>query len=131
MTLVVLSADRRQKVDEEAKDVEEVDETYSPLQHGRSIPLILLRADGKRNGKRDLEDDEGELDPEGVAQDGLLAEVDAQALVLRTYEDCAHDVAYDKDPKENVMQLVVVFVVEDGEQDEARGAGDGRDDGEG
>ena len=39
------------------------------------------------NCEGNLNEDEGQLDPEGGAQDAVLAEVDAQTLVLGASED--------------------------------------------
>lgn len=55
----------------------------------------------------------------------MLAEVDAEALVLPANEDGTDDIAYDENSEEDVVQAVVVDAVEDGKEDEACAASDG------
>ena len=97
--------------------------------------MLAEAADGRAktkltDGQSDLDDDEEELQPEARAQDAVLAEVYAEALVLCADEDGAHDVADDEEDEEVVVQGGVPVGVEDGQQDEAEGAGDAGDDGD-
>ena len=43
--------------------------------------------DDRTNSKTNLDEDEGQLDPERSAQDAVLAEVDTQTLVFSASED--------------------------------------------
>lgn len=69
VALVVLRPYRRQEINEEAQDVEEVDEGYGPFQDGSNIVFLLISTDTKCDGEREFNNNEGELDPEGVAED--------------------------------------------------------------
>jgi hypothetical protein len=55
--------------------------------------VILIGKDAKRDREAKLGEDESEFNPEGDAQDAVLAVVDAEALVLPADEDCGDDVA--------------------------------------
>lgn len=48
----------------------------------------------------------------------MLAVVDAKALVFPADEDGRYDVSENEDSQKDIMQLVVVFAIEDGEEDE-------------
>lgn len=113
--LVVLGARGGEEVDEEAGDVEAVDVRNGPLKDSSDVPNSLLRADAECDGQADFGDDEKQLDPEGDSQDGMLAVMDTQALVLPAYENSTDNVAYNKDSQENVVQRSIVFAIEDGE----------------
>lgn len=84
---------RRQEVDNEAPYEEDVEERYNPFKDGGDIvaAFVLCYAEGDREGRFD--DDEGEFEPEGGAQDAVFAEVDAEALVFGADEDCGYYVA--------------------------------------
>ena len=58
----------------------------------------------------------------------MLAEMHAEALVLGADEDGADDVPGDEEEEKPVVQFRVVEGVEDAEEDEAGGAGDGEED---
>jgi hypothetical protein len=47
----------------------------------------------RTNCKTDLDEDEGQLDPEGGAQDTVFAEAHAQTLVFSASEDGRNDVS--------------------------------------
>lgn len=117
-----------QQIHEESEDVKSEDERDDPLEDGGDVLLAVERGDGEDDGEGDLDDDEEEFEPEGGAQDAVLAEVHAEALVLGADEDGADDVAGDEEEKEAVVQVRVVQGVEDGEKDQAAGSGDGEDD---
>lgn len=120
-------ARRRHEVDKEAQHVEEIHKRDSPLQNRRRIVVLSATHDAEPDSERDLDDDEGELDPEAEPQHAVLAEVDPEPLVLPADEDGAEHVANDEDGQEDVVESVVAESVEDGEQDQTRGAGDGGD----
>ena len=65
----------RVQVDVEGKDVGREDEGDDPLQDGAGVVVLRGGADGKGDGQGDLDDDEGELDEEGDAQDAVFAVV--------------------------------------------------------
>lgn len=121
----------RQEIDEEREDVEGKHERDDPLEDGGDVLPALEGGGSENSGEEDLDDDEDELEPEGEAEDAVLAEVDAEALVLGADEDGADDVARDEEEQEGVVQVRVVQGVEDGEQDESAGARDGEDDWDG
>ena len=105
---------RGQQVDEEGEDVKGEDEGDDPLEDGGDVLVYAERGGGEDDGEGGLDEDEGELEPEGEAQDAVLAEVDAQALVLGADEDGADDVAAHEEEEESAVQILVVDGVEDG-----------------
>ena len=119
---------RRQQIHEKRQDIKSENERNHPFKHGRDILLSLPAGGGEHNGEHDFNEDEGEFGPEGPAQDAVLAEVDAEALVFGANEDGADDVASDEEEEETVVEVGVVEGVEDGEEDETAGAGYGEDD---
>lgn len=119
---------RREQVREEGEGVKSEDERDDPLEDGGDVLPAVKGGGGEDGGEGDLDEDEEELEPEGEAQDAVLAEVRAQALVFGADEDGADDVAGDEEEEEAVVEVGVVEGVEDGEEDEAAGAGDGEDD---
>lgn len=90
---VVLGAGRWQEVDEEREDVEGEDERDGPLENSGDVVGFLEGADGKGDSETEFEEDEGELDPEGGAEDEVLAVLDSQTLVLPADEDGRDDVS--------------------------------------
>ena len=119
---------RRQQIHKERQHVKRKDERDDPLEHGRDVLPAGEGGADEDGGEDDFDEDEDELEPEGEAQDAVLAEVHAQALVLGADEDGADDVAGHEEEEEAVVQAGVVERVEDGEEDEAAGSGDGEDD---
>ena len=91
--VLVLGARRRQEIDDEAPDVEDVDEGDGPLDDGGPVVVVLIGEDAEGDGEAELDEDEGELDPEGRAQDAVFAEVDPEPLVFGADEDGGDDVA--------------------------------------
>jgi len=91
---------------------------------------VVLLGDAECNGETDFDNDEGELDPEAVPQDGVLTEVDAEALVFPTDEDGAYYVAANKDAQEDLVQMGMAKCVEDGEENQTSSTSDSKDDGE-
>lgn len=123
----MLCAPGGQEIDEEAGDVEAIGKCNDPFQDSSNVPLVLLRANAKRNDETKFEDDEEELDPEGDAQNGFLTVMNTQALVFPADEDGTDDVTCNEDDKENVVQGVVSLAIENGEEDETGGTGDSGD----
>ena len=119
---------RRQQIDKERQHVKRKDERDDPFENRRDVLPAGEGGADKDGGEGNLDEDENELEPEGEAQDAVLAEVHAQALVLGADEDGADDVAGHEKEEEAVMQAGVMERVEDGEEDEAAGSGDGEDD---
>ena len=119
---------RRQQIDKERQHVKRKDERDDPFENRRDVLPAGEGGADKDGGEGNLDEDEGELEPEGEAQDAVLAEVHAEALVLGADEDGADDVAGHEEEEEAVVQAGVVERVEDGEEDEAAGSGEGEDD---
>jgi len=93
------------------------------------------------NCERDFDKDKSELDPEGYAEDRVLAVLDSEALVLDANEDGRDDVAgtvhvvsigricegifiLHEDHQHGVVNVWIAQCVEDGQQDETSGAND-------
>lgn len=93
-TIILMSRlRRRQEIDDEAPDVEDVDERDGPFDDGGAVVVFLVSKDAERYGEGDFDEDEGELDPEGGGEDALVAVVDSESLVFGADEDGGHDVA--------------------------------------
>lgn len=86
--LVVFRPDGGHEIDEEAEYVEEVYECNDPLEHCGDIVLRRFLRDAECNRERHLDEDEEELDPEAVPQDGMFAEVYPEPLVFPADENC-------------------------------------------
>ena len=71
---------------------------------------------------------EDQFDPKGEPQDAMLAVMYSQALILGADEDGANDIACDEEQEEAVVQVGMAQGVEDGQQDQTSGAGDGEQD---
>lgn len=83
----------RQEVDDKTPDVEDVDQAYYPLEISRDVIVFLVFRDAEGYSQAEFYKDEEEFDPEGNAEDAVLAEVDAKTLVLGADEDGGDDVA--------------------------------------
>lgn len=125
---LLLGPDGGQQVDEEGQDVEGEDESDDPLEDGGDVFLAFEGGDAEDDGEGDFDEDEGQFHPEAGAEDAVLPEVDAEALVFGADEDGADDVAGDEEEEEAVVEFGVAERVEDGEEDQAGGAGYGEDD---
>lgn len=84
---------RRDEIDRKAPDVEGIDERDDPLADRGAVVVLPVAEDAEGDGQPDLDQDEGQLDPEGDAQDAVLPVVDAKSLVLPADEDRGDDVA--------------------------------------
>ena len=60
------------------------------------------------DGEADFNDDKGQFGPKAKAQNAVLAEMDAKALIFGTYKDGTDDVAGDKEKEETVVEALVV-----------------------
>ena len=101
---VLLGAPRRgQQIDKEGQDVKGEDEGDDPFEYGSHILPAVEGSDDEDDGEDYLDDDEDELEPEGEAQDAVLAEMHAEALVLGADEDGADDVAGHEEEEEAVV----------------------------
>lgn len=94
---------RREQIHEEGEYVESEDEGNDPFEDGRDVLPAVEGGGGKDGGEDDLHDDEEELEPEGKAQDAMLAEMHAEALVLGADEDGADDVAGHEEEEEAIV----------------------------
>ena len=85
----VAGAHGGEEVDVEGEDVEGEDEGDGPLEHGGGVGGLLEVAGGEGDGEDDLDDDEGELDVEGYAEDavgGIVCLRDDLLLVFAVVE---------------------------------------------
>jgi hypothetical protein len=85
--LRILRLRRRQEIDDEAPDIENVDQRDDPLEDGADVVMADFLCDAEYYREGNFSQDEEEFDPEGDAQDAMLAEVDAKALVFGADED--------------------------------------------
>lgn len=107
---------RRQQIHKKRQDIKRENERYHPLNHGGDVLLAAERGGSEDDGQDDLDKDEDEFGPEGKAEDAVLAEVDAEALVFGADEDGADDVAGHEEEEESVVEGGVMEGVEDGEE---------------
>jgi len=108
---------RRQQIHKESQHIKRKNNRDDPLEHRRHIFLLVETRAREYHREDQLYDDEDEFGPEGEAQDAVLAEVDAETLVLGADEDGAYDVAGYEEEEEAVVEVGVVEGVEDGEED--------------
>lgn len=118
------------QIDPKRKDIETKNKRNRPLQHRGGVVVLSEIATSKRDGQDDLDDDKRQLDPEGNAEDAVLAIAHAEPLILPADKDGADDVAGNEQQQKNVVQLGVSRRVEDAQQNQAGGADDGEDDGD-
>ena len=126
---VLLAAPRRrQQIHKESEDIKSEHEGDDPFEDGPYVRLAIKRSgriDGREN---DLYYDENEFEPEREAEDAVLAEVHAEALILGANEDGADDIASHEQQEKASVKARMVESIEDGEEDQAAGSGDGEDD---
>ena len=108
---------RGQQIHKEREHIKCKYQRNHPLEHSRDILLAVEGSGGESDSKDDFGDDESKLHPEGKAQDGVLTEVNSQALVLGADEDGADNVTGYEEEEEAVVEVRVVQGVEDGEED--------------
>ena len=118
---------RRQQIHKKRQHIKRKNKRNDPFKHGRDILLVIESRTHEDDGEADFDEDEDQFGPEAEAEDAVLAEVHPQALVFGADEDGADDVAGDEEEEEAVMETGVVQGVEDGEEDEAAGSGNGED----
>jgi hypothetical protein len=128
--LLVARACCRQEVDDEGPDVEDVDQRDDPLEDGGVVDAFTALQDTEGDGESAFDEDESELDPEAGAQDAVLAEVHAEALVFGADEDCGDDVAADEDCEHCLVDVWVASGVEDCQEDQAETTDYGESSGE-
>ncbi len=61
------------QVDDKGQDIKGKDEGDDPFENGRDVAMMGKGRGGKDNGQDELDEDEGELDPKGRAQDAKVA----------------------------------------------------------
>ena len=71
----MLGVNSRYEIDDEGEDVEGEDESDGPFEHCGCVVGTFEVGYSEADGEGDFDQDEGELDPEGEAQDAVLAEV--------------------------------------------------------
>ena len=125
------AAGRGRQVHREAQHPEREDERDDPLEDRGRVQPALAAAHAEAHGQPHLDQHEAQLEPEAGAQHAVLPVADPQALVLGAQEDRGEHVADDEQGEEDVVQARVPQGVEDGQADEADGAGDGAHDGRG
>ena len=102
-----LSSDSRQQINEKAKNPESEHEGNDPFQYGTNLCPLGKGADSESYRQCDFNQDEREFDPEGDAQDTVLALVYTHPLVLGAEEDGADEVAGDEEEEEDVVEARV------------------------
>ena len=85
-------ARRRQEVDDEAPDVEYVDERNGPFEDCGAVVVALVGHDTEGDGQCKLDKDETELDPEASCEDSFATVADSETLVFGANEDGGDDV---------------------------------------
>lgn len=70
--------------------------------------MLVEACSPENNSEADFDNNKGQFGPKAEAQNAVLAETDAKALVFGTYEDGADDVAGDKEEEETVVEALMV-----------------------
>lgn len=91
--LLMARARRGQEIDDERPHVEDEDEGDGPFADGGAVVVLLVAEHAEGYDEGYFDEDEGELDPEGVGEDAVLAVADAETLVFGADEDGGDDVA--------------------------------------
>jgi len=128
--LLVAGASRGEEVDDERPYVEDVDQRDDPFEDGGFVDFAAALQDAEGDGEAGLDEDESELDPEAGAQNAVLAEVDAEALVFGADEDRGDDVSCNEDGKHCLVDIREASGVEDGQENQAKTTDDGETSGE-
>ena len=81
-----------EEINDKTPDVEDVNKGDGPLEDGGGLVDLLVVEDAEGDDESDLDEDEGEFDPEAQCEDALAAVVDAEALVFGADEDGGDDV---------------------------------------
>jgi len=87
---------RRNKIDGEAPYIESIDESNDPFNDRSRVVVCKVAQDTESDGETELDEDEGEFDPEGHAENTVLAVVHAETLVFPANEYGGNDVATTK-----------------------------------
>jgi len=110
------------QIDKEAKHVEGEDERDRPLQDAGRVVFVLEIAHAEGDCEHDFHQDEGELYPEGDAQNTVLAEMYAKALVFPADEDGGDDEAGDEEEEKDIVKGGMSKRIENRKKNEARGS---------
>lgn len=94
---------RRQQIHKEGEDVESEDESDDPFENGPGVLLVVEHGSCEDDRKDHLHDDEDEFEPKGEAQNPMLAEMHAEALILGADEDGADNIAGDEEEEEAIV----------------------------
>ena len=86
----------RQQIDKEGEDVKSEHERHDPLENGGNVLFAVEGGGYEDDCKDELDNDEHEFKPKGEAQDPMLAEVHAKALILGADENGADDISGDE-----------------------------------
>ena len=65
--------DRRSEIDDKGEHVQGEDEGDDPFEYGGYVGVVRVRGGCEDDGEEELDEDEGEFDPEGGAEDAMLA----------------------------------------------------------
>jgi len=87
----------RQQIDEKGENVKREDKRDGPFEDARSVVPVLEIADSEGDGEHDFEEDEGELYPEGGAEDAVLAEMNSQTLILPADKNRRDNISRDEE----------------------------------
>jgi len=110
---LLLTPSRRQQIHQKGKHIKRKYEGDDPFNNRTGVGLFVKCARRKDYGQADFDDDKGEFHPERQAQNAVLTETHAEALVFGADEDGAEDVAGDEEEEETVVQVRVAQGVED------------------
>jgi hypothetical protein len=97
----------RNEIDGETPYIESVDESNDPFNYRSRVVVCAVAKDAKCDGETELDEDEGEFDPEGNAEDTVLAVVNAETLVFPANEYGGNYVATTR-----IEMLILVLGVE-------------------
>jgi len=78
---------RRDEIVEEGQQIEGENKGDSPFQDGGGVVFIFEIAGAEGDGEGDFDEDESKLNPKGVAEDGVFAEMDSESLVFPADKD--------------------------------------------
>lgn len=94
---MILRAHARQQIHGKGQDVKRKHKRDNPLEHGGDVAMAGECGCRKNDCEHDFDQDERQFDPEGGAEDPVVAIVDSQPLVLGAQEDGGDNVTGDED----------------------------------
>lgn len=115
------------KIEHKTEDVEGEDKGHDPLENRGGIPVVGPGCAYKDDSEDDLSEDESELDPEADSQDSVMTIMNAEPLIFGAEEDGGNDVADDENEQTAIVDGVVAIRVENRQNDQTGGSGDGKD----